>query len=341
MSFGDGNGSDFDALSVEINPVQDLNGYSAPWPAGGGKNIAHDVRYTSASSQYYAAIACSVSFVSGKRYVFSFKTPNTGERVYRQSPSSLGFSSLSGYSFTCDGGRKSFYGTASSDATYTNKSIVLKQDNDSIPVGLCSEFMIEEVEDTVTTPSDYAPYENICPISGWTEAKVQRTGINIWDEQTEDGYITTTGVLSPYANAIRSKNFTSCKPNEKYVHHHKQGMNGCTIAWYDESKTFIRRDSVVDGSNNVVFTAPGNAYYFKLSFYNYKVQDAPTYNNDVSINYPHTNSGYYAYSGASVTIDLNGTRYGGTLDVLTGVLAIDRAYVDLGTLVWYRNAISG
>ena len=39
------------------------------------------------------------------------------------------------------------------------------------------------------------------------------------------------------------------------------------------------------------------------------------------------------------TIDLNGTRYGGTLDVVSGVLTVDRAYVDLGTLDYSVSSI--
>lgn len=34
------------------------------------------------------------------------------------------------------------------------------------------------------------------------------------------------------------------------------------------------------------------------------------------------------------TIDLGGTRYGGTLDVVSGVLTVEKASVDLGTLNW-------
>ena len=34
------------------------------------------------------------------------------------------------------------------------------------------------------------------------------------------------------------------------------------------------------------------------------------------------------------TIDLDGTRYGGKLDVVSGVLTVDRACVDLGSLDW-------
>ena len=43
---------------------------------------------------------------------------------------------------------------------------------------------------------------------------------------------------------------------------------------------------------------------------------------------------YEPYNGQTYTIDLDGTRYGGTLDVVSGVLTVDRAYVDLGTLNW-------
>ena len=37
------------------------------------------------------------------------------------------------------------------------------------------------------------------------------------------------------------------------------------------------------------------------------------------------------------TIDLDGTRYGGTLDVVSGELVVKKAYVDLGTLNWSRT----
>ena len=34
------------------------------------------------------------------------------------------------------------------------------------------------------------------------------------------------------------------------------------------------------------------------------------------------------------TIDLDGTRYGGTLDLVSGELVVDRAYIDMGTIDW-------
>ena len=38
-SFTDGSALPVESLSVSIEPVQDLHGYDAPWPAGGGKNL--------------------------------------------------------------------------------------------------------------------------------------------------------------------------------------------------------------------------------------------------------------------------------------------------------------
>jgi hypothetical protein len=40
------------------------------------------------------------------------------------------------------------------------------------------------------------------------------------------------------------------------------------------------------------------------------------------------------YNGQTYTIDLDGTRYGGTLDVVSGELTVDRVEVDLGSLTW-------
>ena len=47
-----------------------------------------------------------------------------------------------------------------------------------------------------------------------------------------------------------------------------------------------------------------------------------------------TATSYEPYQGQTYTIDLNGTRYGGTLDVTTGKLTVTMASVDLGTLAW-------
>jgi len=45
---------------------------------------------------------------------------------------------------------------------------------------------------------------------------------------------------------------------------------------------------------------------------------------------------YIPYNGTTVTISFGSTYYSGQLDVLTGVLTVDKAIVDLGTINWVK-----
>jgi hypothetical protein len=169
--------------------------------------------------------------------------------------------------------------------------------------------------------STYAPYSNICPISGWTGAKVTRTGKNWWDEEWELGeFNTNTGATYPSTTRIRSKNFIPVLHNTTY--YIKCSVNG-QLLQYDKNKNFIAL-GITAFSANGTFTTASNAYYVKFS-------PAPTYgttyNHDISINYPATDTEYHAYQGQTYDIAFPseaGTVFGGTLDVTSGVLTVDR-----------------
>lgn len=55
----------------------------------------------------------------------------------------------------------------------------------------------------------------------------------------------------------------------------------------------------------------------------------------------NTPTDYEPYTGDTYTTDMPETVYGGSLDVVNGVLTVDRAMVDLGTLTWNYNASWG
>ena len=121
-SFSDGSASPVTALSVSIEPVQDLHGYDNPWPAGGGKNIlvgktlsetvrAIDFSFTSDDVLTFSGTNSSASAMayfniypneSGKRmpiksgiYTFSSKTAlPTGAQII------LGFKNQDGTSIS-------------------------------------------------------------------------------------------------------------------------------------------------------------------------------------------------------------------------------------------------
>ena len=65
-----------------------------------------------------------------------------------------------------------------------------------------------------------------------------------------------------------------------------------------------------------------------------------TYNNNISINYPSTDTDYHSGTdNTSVTVDWTdeaGTVYGGTLNVITGELIVDRVGFDGGDINWIK-----
>ena len=175
--------------------------------------------------------------------------------------------------------------------------------------------------------------ENICPISGWTEVDVEQRGVNIWDEEWENGtFNTTTGQNIDSGNAlvqIRAKRLIPVVAgNEYYI----KTSIGVWMMFFDIDKNVIAPPSGVHGKvNNCIriggdtsepfnkFTPPQGCAYVR--FYCQGVYGT-TYNHDISINYPSTDHDYHPYTGRSITIDLGQTVYGGKLDVLSGKLTV-------------------
>jgi hypothetical protein len=177
---------------------------------------------------------------------------------------------------------------------------------------------------------------NVRPITGWTGGEIVVNGVNLWNEQTELGSIdSTTGADVAHSTQLRSVGYMPCKPGTGlYLHTPSASMAG--YRFYDVSKAYIGYVSLGDSSNKVVVT-PSNAFYFRLVF---AAGYGVTYNGDVSVNYPATETSYHAYAGTTIPISWAteaGTVYGGTLDVTHGVLTVDKASVDLGNLNWSQN----
>ena len=169
------------------------------------------------------------------------------------------------------------------------------------------------------------------PITGRSAVNVARTGVNVWDEAWELGAINTTNGQDTSANnRIRSKNYIVCVPNTTYfVKSPSQG--GLSVFFYDINKDFIR----FDYRTNATVTSPSNALYMR--FCNGGA-DLTTYNNDISINYPATDTAYHASNDDAWGISLYETVYGGTLNVSTGLLTITYGIVDLGSLTWKKQS---
>ena len=154
-------------------------------------------------------------------------------------------------------------------------------------------------------------------------------GYNQWDEEWEvGGFNRTTGEKQTDTGKIRSKNFISVKPSTNYYICFPSGKSG-SVLYYDRSKDFI---SIIDIAASER-TTPQNCYYMMFAMFN---SYGTTYNNDISINYPATETDYYPYKGRTV--------YSGTLTVNedgTGQIVATMASVDLGTYTWVKDSVNG
>ena len=165
------------------------------------------------------------------------------------------------------------------------------------------DFITSVEEFTSIFPISYYAY-NQGSLLSFNGNGIKTVGFNQWDEEWEDGSITSSGVLQPISSAIRSKNFCPCLPNTTYYLRMIEGSTGQAICWYDSAKNFIIR--VTDqGTRNAI--SPSNASYFKLSLYNYKIQDYVTYNNDVCLNISDTlkNGTYEPYTSSTLSLPVS------------------------------------
>lgn len=169
--------------------------------------------------------------------------------------------------------------------------------------------------------------DNVCPISGTDEVGIYKTGVNVWDEEWETGAIDpNSGQNTSSTSLFRTKNYIPIKPNTKYYAHLGSHTGQNRVAYYGENKAYLGQGSGGWSTfDNGVITTPVNAYFMRFEI------TEPTYANDISINSPYTDTEYHPYNSASEekSITLPQTVYGGTLDVVSGKLTIDKAQVEL------------
>ena len=334
-------------VEVGITPVQDLHGYDNPWPAGGGKNLANIENVTDATGVTHT--------ISGNSITFTTTVSNTNRAGEILIPSS----GLVGKTLTLSGSKtitsvdsakamiRAKTGSAYTNLVQSNTGNISFAISAEIPE--CDYVVVymginganAAIGDTATysniqleigsSATSYAPYSNICPITGWTGAEVSRTGENVWDEQWELGSISnTTGENQISSTRFRSKNFIGVVSGESYYLKHP--AVSLRVVYYKADKTF--HSALPTVTSSLAITIPANVCYMRFW------QEGTTYNNDISINYPSTDTAYHASHVVTKTYPFPtppGTVYGGSLTVNkdgTGVLTVDSARVLVSSLSW-------
>ena len=180
------------------------------------------------------------------------------------------------------------------------------------------------------------------PITGFTECTILNRGINQWDEQWELGIINYDTGKPQDGNGLRSKNYINVIANTNYYmlwNSDNYGTN-CYRMEYDSNKNFLRAIYFNGGT----FQVPNDCKYIKFYIWRISTNPITGYYNDISINYPSTDTAYHAYNGTTATISFGsaGTVYGGYVDLISGKLLVDRVCLTINSITgtWGRQATS-
>jgi hypothetical protein len=228
------------------------------------------------------------------------------------------------------------------DIPNTPTAIATFSDGSNLPMPKL-EVSIEAVQEGSGDPSP----TNVRPISGWDEVNVGVVGKNwcptaIADNVVykngeyainlsfNDGTITfeTTANISTY---FLLKAFTITK---QHIGKTFTMSYSATPSLDDAQCILVLNDNGTRTNldKSATITADMVGKELTMRFYKYGIG---TYTiSNVQLELGATATAYEPYNGATYTIDLDGTRYGGYLDVVSGELVVDRVEVDMGTLTW-------
>lgn len=373
-SFADGSANPLKSLEVDINPIQDLHGYDKPWASGAGKN------------KFDYSAATDLSGMSNDNGVFT----NTGTDT--RTMFALAVQQFNGSSYVTqnmlnisDAGRYSVTFTVSQEITklrikHNGSTLDLRFDypfttqgtftisftmisaNPTVVGGLSfKDVMIE----SGSTATDYAPYSNICPISGWTGANTTVAGKNLLpmtrgynftynvevgttldvetdvDDWTDEGNGIFTITLGDWVKSGWLSEKLSAGKTVTLSALFVSGQARLCSYTLDSDYKVIRKFSIynpIPNNTNYTFqvTLEGEECYIAIS--------VSGKGEKITVNNPQLEAGstatsYEAYNSNTTTHSISwqteaGTVYGGKLNVTTGELTVDRTLVDMGDLYW-------
>lgn len=347
----------FDAAPLEaesvfasIKPVQNLNGYLYPWPAGSRKNLLPElikgvgINQTTGAETTNANYASSdyipVTLTSNDDYYLSGITDalHTNVSAYNASQTYLGRTSgrnSNGFRITQD---MFTYGTPSGtgDIAYLRVA-VYKASTDDASIDEINNLQIQLEAGSVATA--YEPCSNICPFTGFAGATVRRTGKNLLNDTSRyiggsnNIYLSFEGDRNSFPTFLRAGQYTLSVEFLNGAHY------GAYIGNSDETVAATLW-TVTSSTTQVTFTLPYDDYY---RIWLYKSDGVSSDNvGHVQLEPGSVATPYEPYQGGTYTVTFPssaGTVYGGILDLVAGTLTVDVAYALLNDASkWTSNA---
>lgn len=328
-------------LVVGIEPVQDLHGYDHPWPAGGGKNLVNPENWSNASSNQVTytvdkekgtiTITGTATANSYAEYDLSNLLPNT---AYILTGAPSGSSESSTYNLQVQGLGTTVKDTGSGASFTTGSDVSGLKLRVTVYQGASGGGKVFYPMVRLSSVSDatFAPYSNICPITGWTGVEVTDSTHNLF-AGTYLGLV-ASGTVDPTKGIISSISgvktaLIPIKGGMTYAVQ-KNGGNRFSVC---ESAKYPEVGDVVDilyntqdqSANLSTVVTPSSSAKYLLVYVSNAGDEAP-----VQVEFGSTVTTYA--EGTSTTYPISwqteaGTVYGGYVDPVTGELTVTHSSV--------------
>ena len=302
-------------MRIAIEPVQDLHGYENPWPGGGGKNLCHIDQID------FLPIATWVNLENGNANTITNGTKihlKAGDYYFGLTDAS----NINTFQVFDSSGNTLRNGTEGTFTLSEEQDIYIRFRAADNTVALKFKIQIE----TGTSKTDWTPYSNICPITGWTGAKVTRTGKNLYHGKHlyEKSYISSTGEVKPL-NDMFVTEYIPVTGGEKYTISFINEKSGFlqNVIGYNANHQFLQIVHGFSSSSagtllNATITMPANVAFITMN----------TLYGDTNLQVIKGEYVPFDDQVYSITFPSEaGTVYGGTLTVEkdgSGTLVVDR-----------------
>lgn len=341
------------SLEIDVNAKQDLHGYDYPWTAGGGKNILKtnglslvppsNTAFYNTTKRTFAPNSFCLGLTSNNYYQGNKVTQYLVEENNISVTSSanayaviIPITNLNiGETYTLSASSsqgKMSVGFWEEDGTFisntqevTSGVLSFTVPQNTFYVGLSFNPRTNDIQATFTniqlekgsTATTYAPYENICPIEGWSEIGLVHCGKNLFNDTkwfTDNGYTlqsdgswyknTTPLNAVLWSNTSGYSGQIYIRFQYKYVSE-KVGFR-IRIVYTDDTVTEVYTSATTTYTVREVVSTSGKTVKEIKTTYGMNIG---SYIKDFSIN--QTDYNYEPYNGNTEVINLGGTYYGG------------------------------
>ena len=351
------------SVLVGMNPIQDLNGYDKPWPGGGGKNLLNNTAQTTTAYGITwtvnsdGTVTANGTATSDSQFFIPMDGIKVETNLYFWACPSGGSSTkydVNIWNITDNKRANKWDNITASDYDYgtsTNNQLYLESGKSyrmtlRIRSGQTASNLIFKPMIRLASVSDgtYAPYTNICPISGRTGMTVTRAGKNLLNYVPDTPSGTANGLTWSTANGVLTVNGTATANQDVGIqlltlrlptgvqYAVSGGVSGGATSRYFLGIGISNANNVhrfvYDTGNGATFTLAEDEYIYRVYI---NVKNGVTVSNFVfrPMIRPATitDDTYEPYTGTEIPItweSIAGTIYGGTLDVVSGVLTVDK-----------------